>query len=54
VIGLSPKQFADSPELPVGEPERAMDRLFFRLRQRISVYPRAWMQLRLKRIALLR
>jgi hypothetical protein len=34
MIGLSPKQFADSPELPVGETELAMDRLFFDRRQR--------------------
>ena len=34
MIGLAPKQLADSLELPVGEPERAVDRLFFDLRQR--------------------
>jgi hypothetical protein len=33
VIGLAPKQLADSLKLPVGEPERAVDRLFFDLRQ---------------------
>jgi RimJ/RimL family protein N-acetyltransferase len=33
VIGLAPKQLAYSLELPVGEPERAVDRLFFDLRQ---------------------
>ena len=35
MIGLTPKQLAYSLELPVGEPERAVDRLFFDLRQRI-------------------
>ena len=51
MIGLTPKQLAYSLELPVGEPERAVDRLFFDLGQRVSVYPRAWMRPRLKRFA---